>query len=567
MSLCARICSLLCCGRTNEAPIEPRPESPLAARMDLVARAHIITDEGGIITHIHADFHLERLKGSLLSAYIRGAGASMGQDPEMAIELPGLATASFYQRDISIEGRIFSIFNRVIPLSKEYIPNDEIRHLAGNMLSISSDTDSDPKGVIQKLAISTQIIYCKSHLATLREQESLEIANLSSQELQAMLISLLTQGSETVLGLKQTLDINLPHACITKTHKESLTYLIKEAYYLLMDRLKEDETFYCLVTPSLRGDRFYVYMSNSLPGSDLKEDALAYLSMEVAGEEIITPKTLSNSLSSQLFISGEDRNFKQLNIFPRIRESGSHAVTFSFPCSYDKESSEEKAHISFEHAISSVEMTPVRASPLEMTGYSTPTHPKPEGGTIRISPSRIAQVHATQPEGSRVSLVSITPTIVNKALLRVLVVDDERANRMLAKRTITKLSPATEVIEADDGTTAVDSPCMKDRSMKPDAIFMDMRMKVMNGDEASRRIHEIYPDVPIYPMTANTTQDDLRTYREAGMVADLTISKGSTLAAGISAALADATVRLNSPVRAGAGGAGAGVFASSDTPS
>lgn len=563
MSLCARICSFLCCKKA-EAPIEPRPETPLALRIDLVAQAHIITDNSGIITYIHPDFHLETLKGSSLSPYIRGTSAAMDAEPEIAIELPALTNAAFYRRDIRIEGRVFSIFNRVIPLSKEYIPNDEIRHLAGNMLSISSDKEGDPKAIIQKLAISTQIIYCKSHLATLREREALEISNLNSQELQTMLISLLTQGSDTVAGLKQTLDINLPHAYITNTHKESLNYLIKEAYYLLIDRLKEEETFYCLVTPSLREDRFYLYMSNCLPGRDLKEDALAYLSMEVAGEEIITPKTLSNSLSSQLFISGEERNFRQLNIFPRIKESGSHAVTFSFPCSFDKESFEEKAHISFEHAISPVEMTPARSSPLEITGYSTPTHRAPEGGMIRLSPTRIAQVHARQPEGSRVSLVSITPTMANKTLARVLVVDDEKTNRLLAKRAITKLSPATEVIEADDGTTAISSSCMLDRSKKPDAIFMDIRMTIMNGDEASREIHKIYPDVPIYPMTANTTEADKKIYKEAGMISELTIGKGTALIPGITAALADATARLNFVYRAGAG---TGIFASSDMPS
>ncbi|MBF0254124.1 MAG: response regulator [Candidatus Omnitrophica bacterium] len=52
---------------------------------------------------------------------------------------------------------------------------------------------------------------------------------------------------------------------------------------------------------------------------------------------------------------------------------------------------------------------------------------------------------------------------------------------------------------ASDGQEAVD----KVRKRKFDLIFMDIRMPVLNGYEATRKIRQADPDVPIIALTAH----------------------------------------------------------------
>lgn len=53
------------------------------------------------------------------------------------------------------------------------------------------------------------------------------------------------------------------------------------------------------------------------------------------------------------------------------------------------------------------------------------------------------------------------------------------------------------------------------------AIFMDIRMPVMDGLEATGRIRAIYPDIPIIAMTADAYSEDIRQCLDAGMDAHI----------------------------------------------
>jgi CheY-like chemotaxis protein len=66
--------------------------------------------------------------------------------------------------------------------------------------------------------------------------------------------------------------------------------------------------------------------------------------------------------------------------------------------------------------------------------------------------------------------------------IRILIAEDQPANRLLAKRIL--LSAGFSVEEAENGAEAVD----KWRSCKPDLILMDEEMPVMRGAEAVRII-------------------------------------------------------------------------------
>ncbi|MFN7010328.1 MAG: ATP-binding protein [Allorhizobium sp.] len=98
--------------------------------------------------------------------------------------------------------------------------------------------------------------------------------------------------------------------------------------------------------------------------------------------------------------------------------------------------------------------------------------------------------------------------------LRILLVEDNRVNQLVAMRFLDRLGQ--EVVVAGDGAEAVS--IAKEQAF--DVILMDMQMPVMDGIEATRRIiaeggH--CAATPIIAMTANASDDDRRRCIEAGM--------------------------------------------------
>lgn len=83
----------------------------------------------------------------------------------------------------------------------------------------------------------------------------------------------------------------------------------------------------------------------------------------------------------------------------------------------------------------------------------------------------------------------------------ILIVDDEQVHRFMLRSLFAEWGWGAE--EADDGLTAVAAV-----EQGPfDAILMDVRMAVMDGMEALRRIHAINPAIPVVIMTAFSSVD------------------------------------------------------------
>ncbi|MCA1968877.1 MAG: response regulator [Rhizobium sp.] len=98
--------------------------------------------------------------------------------------------------------------------------------------------------------------------------------------------------------------------------------------------------------------------------------------------------------------------------------------------------------------------------------------------------------------------------------LRILLVEDNRVNQLVATRFLARLGQ--EVVVARDGAEAVSIA----REQPFDTILMDMQMPVMDGIEATRRIIAeggACSTTPIIAMTANASDDDRRRCIEAGM--------------------------------------------------
>ena len=102
--------------------------------------------------------------------------------------------------------------------------------------------------------------------------------------------------------------------------------------------------------------------------------------------------------------------------------------------------------------------------------------------------------------------------------MRVLVVEDNRINREIACDLIA--DAGAETVEAQDGREAVDAFISHEPRFF-DIILMDVQMPVMNGYEATAAIRSLQgedaAEIPIYAMTANTFDEDVRQVREAGM--------------------------------------------------
>ncbi len=101
---------------------------------------------------------------------------------------------------------------------------------------------------------------------------------------------------------------------------------------------------------------------------------------------------------------------------------------------------------------------------------------------------------------------------------KVLVVDDVESNRALIRELLSRVN--LDVLTAENGQEAV----LLSREYQPDLIIMDIRMPVMDGYEALKRIRE-NPDakeIPIIALTASVESGDIAKRIDAGFDERLT---------------------------------------------
>ncbi|MCG8343272.1 MAG: PAS domain S-box protein [Chlorobiales bacterium] len=93
----------------------------------------------------------------------------------------------------------------------------------------------------------------------------------------------------------------------------------------------------------------------------------------------------------------------------------------------------------------------------------------------------------------------------------ILVVDDNSISRLLLKGVLS--GQQVRVILAENGREAVEKV-----EQEPDirVVLMDMKMPVMNGYEATSRIKEIRPDLPVIAQTAFADPEERETAKAAG---------------------------------------------------
>lgn len=98
--------------------------------------------------------------------------------------------------------------------------------------------------------------------------------------------------------------------------------------------------------------------------------------------------------------------------------------------------------------------------------------------------------------------------------LAILVAEDNKVNQMLIGRLLTRDHWSVTMVE--DGKSAVDAILAQDF----DIVFMDVRMPVLDGVDATRAVRAAADSrsaTPIVALTANTMPDDILKYRDVGM--------------------------------------------------
>ena len=96
--------------------------------------------------------------------------------------------------------------------------------------------------------------------------------------------------------------------------------------------------------------------------------------------------------------------------------------------------------------------------------------------------------------------------------MKILVVDDSRAARMLIKSILSAYRSDIELIEAENGQEAVDSFIVD----KPDITFLDLTMPVMGGYDALNLIIKEDPRAKVVILTADIQEKSVSRCMNSG---------------------------------------------------
>ncbi len=101
------------------------------------------------------------------------------------------------------------------------------------------------------------------------------------------------------------------------------------------------------------------------------------------------------------------------------------------------------------------------------------------------------------------SIMSV-PLVVS-GVKTILIAEDESSNFIYLKALLSHINPGFKIVHAVNGKQAIER-CLADPDV--DLVFMDIKMPLKNGYEATRIIKESRPTLPIIAQTAYSTIDD-----------------------------------------------------------
>ena len=150
------------------------------------------------------------------------------------------------------------------------------------------------------------------------------------------------------------------------------------------------------------------------------------------------------------------------------------------------------------------------------------------GGTIEVSslPGEGTEVRLSlmRPSGQEAPAPNRQTTVLGRLRgLRLLAVEDIEVNRFLLTRIFQQEGAAFHFEDnGRDAISAVAQTMAADALARPfDAVLMDIQMPLMDGYEATRRIRELAPDLPVIGLSAHSLPQDRTKSLASGMAAHL----------------------------------------------
>ena len=99
--------------------------------------------------------------------------------------------------------------------------------------------------------------------------------------------------------------------------------------------------------------------------------------------------------------------------------------------------------------------------------------------------------------------------------LKIMIVEDNKINMLLLKTILKNSFKSSKIFEFLNGKEAIEAF----QNLKPDIVFMDIQMPLMNGYEATKAIRklEFGTEIPIIAITAGTIKEEKDNCLKAGM--------------------------------------------------
>uniref|UniRef100_A0A0E0F469 Response regulatory domain-containing protein n=1 Tax=Oryza meridionalis TaxID=40149 RepID=A0A0E0F469_9ORYZ len=102
-----------------------------------------------------------------------------------------------------------------------------------------------------------------------------------------------------------------------------------------------------------------------------------------------------------------------------------------------------------------------------------------------------------------------------RKMIRVLLVEDEEINRVVARAALKAAGGGGDVVdEAENGAVAVQR--VRDAAAPYDLVLMDKQMPVMDGHEATRRIRGMGVTTPIVAVSSDGLPADVEAFITSG---------------------------------------------------
>ncbi|MDF2934438.1 MAG: response regulator [Chryseobacterium sp.] len=137
-----------------------------------------------------------------------------------------------------------------------------------------------------------------------------------------------------------------------------------------------------------------------------------------------------------------------------------------------------------------------------------------------IKPIRMKQMYQVlstlkSSEKKKLEKIKSVASKVSTSEIKILIAEDNAINLLLTKTYLKDIIPQALIIEAKDGTEAVE----KYQKESPDLILMDIQMPHLNGIEATRKIRamESNIEIPIIALTAGSLPGEKEKCLQAGM--------------------------------------------------